>query len=78
LREAFARLFGGRKVDLVPPQVLNNPYRPEITWAGSVAFRNVLDHKYGAVDYQRLYAVLSDDLPGLITALEAILASLEG
>lgn len=27
LREAFGALFGGRKVDLVPPQVLENPYR---------------------------------------------------
>jgi predicted nucleotidyltransferase len=27
LREAFGALFGGRKVDLVPAQVLENPYR---------------------------------------------------
>lgn len=27
LREAFAALFGGRRVDLVPPEVLENPYR---------------------------------------------------
>jgi len=27
LREALGALFGGRKVDLVPPQVLENPYR---------------------------------------------------
>jgi hypothetical protein len=27
MREAFGALFGGRRVDLVPPQVLENPYR---------------------------------------------------
>ena len=27
MREAFGALFGGRRVDLVPPTVLENPYR---------------------------------------------------
>jgi predicted nucleotidyltransferase len=27
MREAFGKLFGGRRVDLVPPQVMENPYR---------------------------------------------------
>jgi uncharacterized protein len=27
MREAFSALFGGRRVDLVPPEVLQNPYR---------------------------------------------------
>ena len=27
MREAFGALFGGRRVDLVPPQVMENPYR---------------------------------------------------
>lgn len=27
MREAFGALFGGRRVDLVPPAVLENPYR---------------------------------------------------
>lgn len=27
LQEAFSRLFGGRPVDIVPPEVLRNPYR---------------------------------------------------
>lgn len=29
MREAFSALFGGRRVDLVPPEVLRNPYRRE-------------------------------------------------
>jgi len=27
MRKAFSALFGGRRVDLVPPEVLQNPYR---------------------------------------------------
>jgi hypothetical protein len=27
MRQAFGALFGGRRVDLVPPQVMENPYR---------------------------------------------------
>jgi predicted nucleotidyltransferase len=27
LQDAFSRLFGGRSVDIVPPEVLRNPYR---------------------------------------------------
>ena len=50
---------------------------PEIPWAGIIGFRNVLAHKYGAIDYRRLYTVLRDGAPELITALENILALLE-
>lgn len=27
MRDAFSALFGGRRVDLVPPEVLENPIR---------------------------------------------------
>lgn len=27
LQEDFTRLFGGRRVDIVPPEILRNPYR---------------------------------------------------
>lgn len=27
IQESFAALFGGRKVDVVTPAILNNPYR---------------------------------------------------
>jgi uncharacterized protein len=29
MQKDFSSLFGGRRVDLVPPEVLNNPYRRE-------------------------------------------------
>lgn len=50
---------------------------PEIPWKGIIGFRNVLAHEYGAIDYQRLYAVVRDGVPALIIALEKILASIE-
>ncbi len=37
-----------------------------IPWQGIIGFRNVLAHEYGAIDYQRLFTVLKDDLPELI------------
>ncbi|NIP71816.1 MAG: DUF86 domain-containing protein [Gammaproteobacteria bacterium] len=49
---------------------------PQIPWAGIIGFRNVLAHKYGAIDYRRLYTVLREGVPELITALENILAML--
>ena len=27
IQDAFVRLFGGRKVDVATPTILNNPYR---------------------------------------------------
>jgi len=49
---------------------------PEIPWSGIIGFRNVLAHEYGAIDYQRLYTVISEGVPALIASLEAILGSL--
>jgi uncharacterized protein with HEPN domain len=37
----------------------------------------VLAHKYGAIDYRRLYAVVEVGVPALIVALDKILASIE-
>jgi uncharacterized protein with HEPN domain len=51
---------------------------PEIPWAGIIGLRNVLAHGYGAIDYRRLYTVVQKGVPGLIGALERILASIEG
>lgn len=49
---------------------------PEIPWAGIIGFRNVLAHKYGAIDYQRLFTVVKEGVPALMVALEAILDSI--
>ena len=49
----------------------------EIPWKGIIGFRNVLAHEYGEIDYRRLYAVITRDLPILIESLKAILDSME-
>ncbi len=48
-----------------------------IPWRGIIGFRNVLAHEYGAIDYQRLFTVLIDDLPELVDALHDALSWLE-
>lgn len=49
----------------------------EIPWKGIIGFRNVLAHEYGEIDYRRLYTVISEGVPVLIVALEAILDSID-
>ncbi len=46
----------------------------DIPWRGIIGFRNVLAHEYGAIDYDRLYTILKDDLPELIDALDHALS----
>ncbi len=48
----------------------------DIPWQGIIGFRNVLAHEYGAIDYDRLYTVLKDDLPELIHTLDHALSQI--
>ena len=48
-----------------------------IPWQGIIGFRNVLAHEYGAIDYQRLFTVLRDDLPALVDALDQAISQIE-
>jgi len=50
---------------------------PEIPWKGIIGFRNVLAHEYGAIDYERLYAVLEKGVPKLISDLQRIVDSID-
>ena len=47
---------------------------PEVPWAQIVALRNRLIHGYDAVDADRLWQILTSDVPKLITDLQRILA----
>jgi len=51
--------------------------RPEIEWARMAAFRNVIVHDYLGLDVERIWDVITRDLPSLRAALQAILAGLE-
>jgi uncharacterized protein with HEPN domain len=44
---------------------------PGIPWGEIVAMRHVLVHVYWGVDHDRLWAAVTQDVPVLVTALEA-------
>ena len=46
---------------------------PEIAWAQIIGLRNRLIHGYDTVDLDRLWQVMTTDLPELATALDQIL-----
>lgn len=48
---------------------------PQIPWAQIVSLRNRLIHGYDTVDFDILWQIVTGDLPPLIAALEAIIAS---
>jgi uncharacterized protein with HEPN domain len=50
---------------------------PNIEWRRIVGFRNVIIHRYDAIDFDVVERVLRRDLPILIASLEYALASLD-
>lgn len=46
---------------------------PELPWQRMRGLRNVLIHDYGRIDADIIYAVLTQNLPDIITALEQLL-----
>jgi len=46
----------------------------DIPWQAIIAFRNVLAHEYGDINYERLYAVASKSVPELIVKLEKLVS----
>jgi uncharacterized protein with HEPN domain len=47
---------------------------PDIPWPQIIGMRNRLVHGYDAVDNDVLWQIISQDLPPLVTALEAIVS----
>ena len=60
--EAAARVTPGLRVA-----------HPEVPWPAIVGLRNRLIHGYDSVDFDRLWAILTGDLPPLVAALDALL-----
>lgn len=50
--------------------------RPEIDWTALAGLRNVLVHAYLGVDLEQIQQAVEQDMPGLKTACEALLESL--
>jgi uncharacterized protein with HEPN domain len=49
--------------------------RPEIQWQDIKDFRNLLIHEYFGVDFEIVWNIIRDDLPGLIKAADDLLQS---
>jgi uncharacterized protein with HEPN domain len=49
---------------------------PEIPWIAIIGQRNVIAHGYAAIDYGRLFATVTNDIPTLILNLERIVEKL--
>ena len=45
---------------------------PEIDWHGIAGFRNVLVHEYLGINLQRVYDIVTLDLPDLKVRMEAL------
>ena len=50
---------------------------PEIPWPLIVGMRHVLAHEYGAVVLDKMYAVVTNHLPELLSRLNPLIESLE-
>ena len=50
---------------------------PGIPWAEIVGMRNILAHDYGAVDLERVYSVVMEDLLELLKHIIKLISSLE-
>ena len=81
LQDRVRRLALERALELVgePARRVTEGFKsahPEIDWRSIVGQRNVLAHKYGVIDNERLFKTGTESVPGLIAALEKILEEL--
>ncbi|MGQ9907413.1 MAG: HepT-like ribonuclease domain-containing protein [Candidatus Flexifilum sp.] len=51
---------------------------PSVPWRQIIGLRNVLGHQYSDVNYDILWIIATDNVPGLIAQLELILTELTG
>ena len=59
------------------PQALKDKH-PKIDWRGVADIGNVLRHAYDQVSERRVLQTVTEDLPALKAAIEAMLADLDG
>ena len=50
---------------------------PEIPWQPIIGTRHILAHNYGAVNLDKVYAVVKEHLPELVKNLKRLIARLE-
>jgi len=45
---------------------------PEIPWKSMIGQRNVMAHEYDEIDHERVYNLVKQHLPGLVSLLEPL------
>jgi uncharacterized protein with HEPN domain len=75
LNLALTRLLEiiGEAANRIPDEVQSQ--FPQLPWLQMIGLRNRLIHGYDNVDFDILWAIITQDLPGLIAQLESILES---
>jgi uncharacterized protein with HEPN domain len=43
--------------------------QPEIPWRRIIGLRNILAHEYGEIKHERIWALISGEIPGLVRIL---------
>ncbi len=61
----------GEAASKVSPEIREQ--YPQIPWQSMTGMRNILVHAYMNIDYDRVWGVITDDLPPLIAELEKII-----
>ena len=64
----------GEGVKLLPKEFRDR--NPEIGWRGLTGLRDIVAHQYFRIDMERLWPVVSEEIPNMITALERMIADL--
>ena len=51
---------------------------PEVPWSGMIAFRNVLIHDYGTIVVDRVWHIVSTQVPPMLDAVKPLLSEPPG
>lgn len=65
----------GEAASQVPAEVKDS--YPEIAWSAAARLRNRIVHGYWDIDVETPVTAASDDIPQMLTQLEAVIASLQ-
>lgn len=65
----------GEAANNLPEEITQR--HPEIPWAQMVGLRNLLIHEYFGIDTSIIWAIVSEDLPGLKEKVQNLLNELE-
>jgi len=57
----------GEAIKALPPEITHR--RPGVDWRGLAGLRDVVSHGYFALDQERLWPVIRDEVPTLLAAV---------